>query len=504
MDAMTRIEQALTVAIEQPWLLRRTADAPGSPPRLAAALRYAVFPGGARIRPRLCLAVACACGEDDPTVADAAAASIELLHCASLVHDDLPCFDDAPTRRGKPSVHRAFGERLAVLSGDALIVLAFQTLARGRCERAASSRATAADREPLGRHAVRHRGRSGLGMRTARRARRLPARRRPARCSRPRRWPGAAAAGAEPGPWRTLGERLGEAYQVADDIRDVAADPEDLGKPIGRDVALGRPSAAGSSASPVRWSASSNSSPKRSIRFRTVRALPDCGPDSHGSAAIPAQGARAAGRLSSGSAGRPAWRADGVGRRPMAAPAAGSRARPLACQPAFPALGGDVSADAADRAAPRARDCSTCAPASSIRRSCWPACACTSSTSCRRGRRPSACSRGRLSLSNDAAERLLDAAISLRLVAQRGQDRFGLGALGAAMVGNPAVAAMVEHHACCTATCVIRWRCSRGERAETELARYWPYAGTVRPSAGCRACGRLHRADVDLAAAGRG
>ena len=62
-------------------------------------MRYAVFPRGARIRPRLCLAVAAACGDDDPALSDAAAASIELLHCASLVHDDLPCFDDADTRR---------------------------------------------------------------------------------------------------------------------------------------------------------------------------------------------------------------------------------------------------------------------------------------------------------------------------------------------------------------------------------------------------------------------
>ena len=70
--------------------------------------------------------------------------AIELLHCASLVHDDLPCFDDAPIRRGKPSVHRAFGERLAVLAGDALIVLAFETLAPGRGRRARA--AGAADR----------------------------------------------------------------------------------------------------------------------------------------------------------------------------------------------------------------------------------------------------------------------------------------------------------------------------------------------------------------------
>src|SRR3954470_2416047 len=115
MDAATRIELALTVAVTR-------AEAPGCPPRLGAALRHAVFPRGARIRPRLCLAVAAACGDDDPTAADAAAAAaaVDLLHCASLVHADLPCFDDAPTRRGKPSVHRTFGEPLAVLAGDAL------------------------------------------------------------------------------------------------------------------------------------------------------------------------------------------------------------------------------------------------------------------------------------------------------------------------------------------------------------------------------------------------
>jgi geranylgeranyl diphosphate synthase type II len=123
MDGVNRIEQALDEALSR-------AEASGAPPRLAAALRHAVFPGGARIRPRLCLAVAHACGIEDAGPATAAAASIELLHCASLVHDDLPCFDDAPLRRGKPSVHRAFGEPLAVLAGDALIVLAFETLAR--------------------------------------------------------------------------------------------------------------------------------------------------------------------------------------------------------------------------------------------------------------------------------------------------------------------------------------------------------------------------------------
>src|SRR5512147_101613 len=123
MDVAARIEASLADAV----LL---AESTGAPPRLAAAMRHAVFPKGARIRPRLTLAVAGACGDDRPALASAAAAAIELLHCASLVHDDMPCFDDAETRRGKPSVHRAFGVPLAVLAGDALIILAFQTLAR--------------------------------------------------------------------------------------------------------------------------------------------------------------------------------------------------------------------------------------------------------------------------------------------------------------------------------------------------------------------------------------
>ena len=95
MDNSERIEAALEAAI-------RAQEGASGPPRLAAAIRHAVFPGGARIRPHLCLAVAQACGADDLGLAAAAGAAIELLHCASLVHDDLPCFDNAATRRGRP------------------------------------------------------------------------------------------------------------------------------------------------------------------------------------------------------------------------------------------------------------------------------------------------------------------------------------------------------------------------------------------------------------------
>lgn len=236
METMTRIELALQAAVA-------SGEAAGCPPKLAAAVRHAVFPGGARIRPQLCIAVARACGDTDPALADGAAVAIELLHCASLVHDDLPCFDDATLRRGRPSVHTAFGERLAVLAGDALIVLGFQTLAMagarspGRLARVIGTvsrgvgmpygivAGQAWECEPRVALSDYQRAKTGALFAAA-------------TCA------GAEAAGASGETWRALGEWLGEAYQVADDLRDVLADPAELGKPIGQDVALGRPSSA--------------------------------------------------------------------------------------------------------------------------------------------------------------------------------------------------------------------------------------------------------------------
>lgn len=235
MGASTRIEKALKAAVA-------AADGPACPPRLAAALRYTVFPGGARVRPRLCLAVALACGDDRPALSDAAASAIELMHCASLVHDDLPCFDNASLRRGKPSVHCAFGEPLAVLTGDALIVLAFETLAR----------AAAAAPERLGPLvSIVGRGVGAPGGLCAGQAwESEPAiplrdyqRAKTGALFIAATAAGAAAAGADPAPWRRLGDRLGEAYQVADDLKDALADVVVIGKPTGVDAVLARPNA---------------------------------------------------------------------------------------------------------------------------------------------------------------------------------------------------------------------------------------------------------------------
>lgn len=231
----SRIERTLKAALKR-------AGGQGAPPRLAEALHYAVFPGGARVRPHLCLAVAAACGDDAPGLSEAAAAAVELLHCASLAHDDLPCFDDAATRRGRPSVHAAFNSALAVLAGDALIVLAFETLARAAAPQpqrlpgltlaiakgvgAPSGLAAgqAWESEPRIDRCAYHQAKTGALFVAAVTG-------------------GAIAAGADPAPWAPVGQRLGEAYQVADDLLDALATSAEAGKPIAQDQGHDRPSA---------------------------------------------------------------------------------------------------------------------------------------------------------------------------------------------------------------------------------------------------------------------
>ncbi len=106
-------------------------DSHEPPRRLHTAMRYAVFPGGKRIRPALTLLAHLALSKSrrlGPALP--AACAVELVHSFSLVHDDLPCLDDSPTRRGRPSIHRRFDEPTALLAGDALLALAFEILAR--------------------------------------------------------------------------------------------------------------------------------------------------------------------------------------------------------------------------------------------------------------------------------------------------------------------------------------------------------------------------------------
>ena len=235
MSITTRLDAATARAIAG-------AQRGHAPAKLSQALHYAVTPGGARIRPTILLSVAMACGDDRPALSDAAAVALELIHCASLVHDDLPCFDDADTRRGKPTVHRAFSEPLAVLTGDSLIVLAFDVLAEAAGDqprraldlvRVLSRRTGMPDgicagqaweSEPQVNLSAYHRAKTGALFIAATQM-------------------GAIAAGQEPDQWEELGARIGEAFQVADDLRDALYDAETLGKPVGQDTAHDRPNA---------------------------------------------------------------------------------------------------------------------------------------------------------------------------------------------------------------------------------------------------------------------
>ncbi len=237
MSQSQRIESAMrrAIAVGQ-------GKAGMAPAQLASALDYAVTPGGARIRPTILMSVAQACGDPDPALTDAAAVALELIHCASLVHDDMPCFDDADIRRGKPTIHRAYSEPLAVLTGDSLIVLAFEVLARTAdvdAERAIQLVLTLSQRtgSPLGICAGQaweseadinlsayHQAKTGALFIAATQM-------------------GAIAAGQDPEPWEELGARIGEAFQVADDLRDALYDADALGKPVGQDDLHNRPNA---------------------------------------------------------------------------------------------------------------------------------------------------------------------------------------------------------------------------------------------------------------------
>src|SRR4051812_12004120 len=206
----------------------------------------AVFPGGRRARPLLCRLIADRYGGGNDDMVGRMAAAVELVHCASLVQDDLPCFDDAATRRGLPSCHKVYGQATAILVGDALLTLAFETLANAPVRKASVgfrligvlTSATGSSNGIIGGQALEtephpvdvahyHRHKTAALFRAAAAG-------------------GAICCGAEQdvSRWARLGELLGCALQLRDDLDDVEGTEATVGKPTGRDAALGRPNAA--------------------------------------------------------------------------------------------------------------------------------------------------------------------------------------------------------------------------------------------------------------------
>lgn len=219
------------------------------PVNLHKAMRYSVFAGGKRLRPILAMAAAEACGDRNAGLLPLAV-SLECIHTYSLIHDDLPAMDDDDTRRGKASCHKAFGEAIAILAGDALLTLAFGALTApelvrvttpenlvsvtNRLAEAAGSlrliAGQASDMEcegkSIGEEEISYIVRNKTGALIA----------------------AAAACGAILGGgterqvahMSRFGEYLGVAFQIRDDLLDLEGDAEVLGKAVGKDSDRGK------------------------------------------------------------------------------------------------------------------------------------------------------------------------------------------------------------------------------------------------------------------------
>ena len=258
-----RVERALEGCLPGP---------PACPRLLSQAMRYSLLGGGKRFRPVLTLAAAeASVGADEVEAALPAACAVELIHTYSLIHDDLPAMDDDTMRRGHPTSHVVFGEGLAILAGDALLTEAFALLARdpgttegGMAQR--QLRALALLAEAAG--AAGMVGGQTLDLAAA------------GQCRRPA--PAAAGAASEPVPpapldaacladmharktgaliraaatvgavmagapepaiaaIATYATEVGLAFQIVDDVLDVAGAAADLGKTTGKDAAAGKP-----------------------------------------------------------------------------------------------------------------------------------------------------------------------------------------------------------------------------------------------------------------------
>jgi len=235
---LARKAQRINQALEA---LLKTAD---EPDRLLQAMSYSVMAGGKRIRPILCLAAA-ETVDADPQEIMPAACALEMIHTYSLIHDDLPAMDDDDMRRGRPACHKAFDEATAILTGDALLTLAFQILssiainkpeqatrwlrviqhishAAGYCGMIQGQMLDMASEKKeltLAELKSMHRLKTGALIEAS------------VRC-------GAELAGVNSSQIQMLdryAQNIGLAFQVTDDILNVEGDPEIMGKAVGTD-----------------------------------------------------------------------------------------------------------------------------------------------------------------------------------------------------------------------------------------------------------------------------
>jgi geranylgeranyl diphosphate synthase type II len=215
------------------------------PAPLAEAMRYSLLAPGKRLRPMLVLLAAEGCG-GDPQAAMPAACAVEMIHAYSLVHDDLPAMDDDDLRRGRPTCHKVFGEAVAILTGDALLTLAFEVLARDiqppavAAECCAMLARAAGCSELVGGQADDLAGQFTSGGLEA-----LEAihRRKTGAMFLVSLQLGATVACADDRQLAALkkyGQCLGLAFQITDDLLDVQGETAAMGKRVGKDSDRGK------------------------------------------------------------------------------------------------------------------------------------------------------------------------------------------------------------------------------------------------------------------------
>jgi geranylgeranyl pyrophosphate synthase len=229
-DCQQRVERALNAFLDD-----YLGSIGGEETRLLAAIRYSLLAPGKRVRPMLVYAAAEALGQPHNSAADWAAIAVECIHAYSLIHDDLPAMDDDDLRRNRPTCHIAFDEATAILAGDALQAMAFEAIARSGLPMQAVSLLARAARRMVDGQAIdqaatnqivslddlqaMHGDKTGAlitasltlgGMSAKANAQQLEA-------------------------LNTFGKAIGLAFQIQDDILDITATTEELGKPQNSD-----------------------------------------------------------------------------------------------------------------------------------------------------------------------------------------------------------------------------------------------------------------------------
>ena len=209
------------------------------------AARYSLLGGGKRIRAVLVLSVCDLLG-GDKAAAGQFAAAVEMLHCYSLIHDDLPCMDNDDLRRGRPSCHKAFDEATAMLAGDVLLTEAFEVVANAPASAQACVRAARALGAGAGSRGIVYGQELDLkyeALAATEDQLRLIHRNKTGALINAAVQMGAAAAEADTETCRVLeayAYGLGLVFQIVDDVLDVTSTPEQLGKPIGSDSENGK------------------------------------------------------------------------------------------------------------------------------------------------------------------------------------------------------------------------------------------------------------------------